>query len=58
MLADAGLGAPLPKARRKPGGQVASPPERAVPHRYGYPGSLMAVAVRVDRYLIRALVGR
>jgi hypothetical protein len=58
MLTDPGLGAPLPKGRRQPGGQVASPPGRAVPHRYTYPGSLMAVAVRVDRYLIRLLVGR
>jgi hypothetical protein len=53
MLTDPGLDARLAKAPRLhkgsgPGG----------PHRYRYSGSLMAVAVRVDRYLIRPLVGR
>ena len=58
MLTDPGLGAPRAKTRGQQGGQVASPPGRAAVHRYRYPGSLMAVAVRVDRYLIRPLAGR
>jgi hypothetical protein len=53
MLAGPGLDARLAKAPASIRAQG-----RAGPYRYRYSGSLMAVAVRVDRYLIRPLVGR